>query len=92
MRRNKFRQIKFVFGFVFFIFLSLIVLPSFSKAQSSSEYRAYWAETFNTQMGTRAEIDRIVDAAVQSNALAPVRNAAKKSAFGLLGVEMPVVG
>jgi uncharacterized lipoprotein YddW (UPF0748 family) len=68
MRRNKFRQIKFVFGFVFFIFLSLIVLPSFSKAQSSSEYRAYWAETFNTQMGTRAEIDRIVDAAVQSNA------------------------
>lgn len=45
-------------------------------AQSRPEYRAYWVETFNTPMGTRAEIDRVVDAAVESNAnvlLAQVR-------------------
>ncbi|MCA1626231.1 MAG: family 10 glycosylhydrolase, partial [Acidobacteria bacterium] len=68
MRRNKFRQIKSVFCLVFFVVLSVLVLPSFVKAQNNPEYRAYWVETFNTQMGTRAEIDRIVDAAVQSNA------------------------
>jgi uncharacterized lipoprotein YddW (UPF0748 family) len=39
-----------------------------ASAQSRPEYRAYWIETFNTPMGTRAEIDRVVDAAVQSNA------------------------
>ncbi|MEJ7862168.1 MAG: family 10 glycosylhydrolase [Pyrinomonadaceae bacterium] len=53
---------------MFLVILSLLVLPGFVKAQSGAEYRAYWAETFNTQMGTRADIDRLVDAAVQSNA------------------------
>jgi len=68
MRENKFRQTKSVFCLVFFAILSLLVLPAFVEAQTNPEYRAYWAETFNTQMGTRAEIDRIVDAAVKSNA------------------------
>ena len=35
---------------------------------AAAEYRAYWAETFNTQLGTRAEIDRTIQAAVDSNA------------------------
>lgn len=33
-----------------------------------SEYRAYWVEAFNTTLGTRADLDRVIDAAVQSNA------------------------
>ncbi|MBA2339536.1 MAG: family 10 glycosylhydrolase [Pyrinomonadaceae bacterium] len=32
------------------------------------EYRAYWVDTFNSALGTRADIDRVVDSAVQSNA------------------------
>ena len=40
-----------------------------AQAESSApEYRAYWVETFNTALGTRADIDRVIDAAVQSNA------------------------
>ncbi len=39
------------------------------RAQSTRpEYRAYWIETFNTALGTHADIDRVIDAAVQSNA------------------------
>ncbi|HXG85850.1 MAG TPA: family 10 glycosylhydrolase [Pyrinomonadaceae bacterium] len=53
---------------MFFAILSLLVSPTFVEAQDNPEYRAYWAETFNTQMGTRDEIDRLVDSAVQSNA------------------------
>lgn len=68
MRKNKFRQFISVICLVFFAMLSLFIAPAFVKAQNNAEYRAYWAETFNTQMGTRAEIDRLVDAAVQSNA------------------------
>jgi uncharacterized lipoprotein YddW (UPF0748 family) len=32
------------------------------------EYRAYWVDTFRTPFATRADVDRIVDAAVESNA------------------------
>ncbi|MBA3440301.1 MAG: family 10 glycosylhydrolase [Pyrinomonadaceae bacterium] len=42
-----------------------------ARAQGESsgpEYRAYWVETFNTALGTHADIDRVIDAAVQSNA------------------------
>jgi uncharacterized lipoprotein YddW (UPF0748 family) len=55
---------------IFFLLLfSLIFGSGAIQAQTGQkEYRAYWAETFNTQMGTRAEIDRLIDSAVQSNA------------------------
>ncbi len=53
----------------FLLFLGLLIAPNGITAQEGQkEYRAYWAETFNTQMGTRAEIDRLIDSAVQSNA------------------------
>ncbi len=32
------------------------------------EYRAYWVDTFRTPFATRTDVDRIVDAAVESNA------------------------
>jgi uncharacterized lipoprotein YddW (UPF0748 family) len=68
MGKNTFCQNISVYCLVFFAVLSLIVLPGAASAQNTPEYRAYWAETFNTQMGTRAEIDRLIDSAVQSNA------------------------
>ncbi|MEJ7578504.1 MAG: hypothetical protein WKF74_16015, partial [Pyrinomonadaceae bacterium] len=45
-----------------------LVAPTVTAQTSRAEYRAYWVETFNTALGTRAEIDRVVDSAVQSNA------------------------
>ena len=39
-----------------------------SGQNGGPEYRGYWVETFNTPLGTRADIDRIVESAVQSNA------------------------
>jgi uncharacterized lipoprotein YddW (UPF0748 family) len=56
-----------------FVFALLLLLATTSFA---AEYRAYWVETFNTRLGTRAEIDAVLDAAVASNAnmlLAQVR-------------------
>jgi uncharacterized lipoprotein YddW (UPF0748 family) len=51
------------------LFLATLCFSNVSTAQTpTKEYRAYWAETFNTQMGTRTEINRLVDSAVQSNA------------------------
>src|SRR5712692_3490143 len=32
------------------------------------EYRAYWVDTFRTPFATRVDVDRIVDAATESNA------------------------
>ncbi|MGH9422868.1 MAG: glycoside hydrolase family 10 protein, partial [Thermoanaerobaculia bacterium] len=32
------------------------------------EYRAYWVDTFRTPFATRIDVDRIVDAAIESNA------------------------
>lgn len=46
----------------------LLFAAATMHAQGRPEYRAYWVETFNTPLGTRAEIDRVVDAAVQSSA------------------------
>lgn len=34
----------------------------------AAEYRAFWIETFNTRLGTRAEIDAVINDAVASNA------------------------
>jgi len=33
-----------------------------------SEYRAYWVETFRTSLATRVDVERVIDAAVRSNA------------------------
>jgi uncharacterized lipoprotein YddW (UPF0748 family) len=39
-----------------------------ASAAHASEYRAFWVETFNTRLGTRAEIDAVINDAVASNA------------------------
>lgn len=36
-------------------------------AQTRSEYRAYWVDTFNTALGTHADIDRLIQNCVDSN-------------------------
>ncbi|HSN69584.1 MAG TPA: family 10 glycosylhydrolase [Thermoanaerobaculia bacterium] len=46
-------------------FVLALLIPAASLA---AEYRAYWVETFNTPLGTTAEIGRVIDAAVASNA------------------------
>ncbi len=62
-----------------FLFSALILAAAIGSplsAQTRPEYRAWWIETFNTPLGTRADLDRVVDAAVQSNSnvlLAQVR-------------------
>jgi len=48
--------------------LVVVAIFGLTRAATAGEYRAYWAETFNTPMGTRSEIDRVVQAAVDSNA------------------------
>ena len=47
--------------------LLLLACASVS-GQPEREYRGYWVETFNTPLGTRADIDRVISAATQSNA------------------------
>lgn len=49
------------------ITLSFILSPVTAQ-ETRREYRAYWVDTFNTPLGTRAEIDRVVDSVVASNA------------------------
>ena len=43
-------------------------VPQPALAQGTPQYRGIWVETFNTQLGTRAEIDRVIGAAVASKA------------------------
>lgn len=51
------------------VLIWLGVLSSTLQAQSvKPEYRAYWVETFNTALGTHADIDRVIGSAVESNA------------------------
>ena len=67
-RTSNIKTVKNSIGF-FLLILGLMFIPANITAQEATkEYRAYWAETFNTQMGTRAELDRLVNSAVQSNA------------------------
>ncbi|MEO6259006.1 MAG: family 10 glycosylhydrolase [Thermoanaerobaculia bacterium] len=47
--------------------LALLVLATSAEAQPRSEYRGYWVETFNSQLGTRTEIDRVIQNCVASN-------------------------
>lgn len=49
------------------VFVLLALVPP-AAAQSAPEYRGYWVETFNTALGTRADIDRVIASAVDSKA------------------------
>jgi len=55
------KRISFV---AFFSFCFLFVTGAHAaSAQGAPEYRALWVETFNTPLGTRAEIDRVIASA-----------------------------
>jgi len=45
---------------------SLFVAIAF-PSPVAAEYRAYWVETFNTPLGTRADIDRVIQSCEASN-------------------------
>lgn len=71
MRKNKFRQIKYIFSFVFFIFLSVLAFPIFLNAQPRTEYRAFWVDTFNTNLNNHTDVLAVVNnaKAAKANAL-----------------------
>lgn len=48
--------------------IASLAMASPALGQSAPEYRAYWVETFNSALGTRADIDRVIAAAVDSKA------------------------
>src|SRR6266540_3253208 len=47
---------------------AVALLPTPARAQATPEYRALWVETFNTPLGTHADIDKVIGAAVGSHA------------------------
>ena len=48
--------------------LLFLLAASLRADETRPEYRAYWVDTFRTPFATRADVDRIVEAAVESNA------------------------
>ena len=53
-----------------FVMGVLVVLASSIPVAASptAEYRAFWAESFNTPLASHADIDRVISAAIDSNA------------------------
>lgn len=49
------------------LLLLLTALPARAD-EPNREYRGYWIDTFNTPLATRTDVERIIDAAVRSNA------------------------
>lgn len=68
MEKNKFCHFNSVFCLVFFVVLGLLVLPSFVKAQSRAEYRAFWVDTFNTALNNHADVVNVVNNAKAAKA------------------------
>ena len=49
--------------------IAIVACAAAAQAHAArSEYRAYWVETFRTSLATRVDVQRVVNAAVQSNA------------------------
>ena len=46
----------------------LLLAAATRRADDRPEYRAYWVDTFRTPFATKADVERIIDAAVESNA------------------------
>ena len=46
----------------------LLLLLLVAATVRADEYRAFWVETFRTPLATRADVDRVISAAVRSNA------------------------
>jgi uncharacterized lipoprotein YddW (UPF0748 family) len=50
------------------VILLLLTAAALARADDRPEYRAYWVDTFRTPFATRADVDRIIEAATESNA------------------------
>jgi uncharacterized lipoprotein YddW (UPF0748 family) len=50
-----------------FLAVGILLAPLAAAAQQKEEYRAYWVDTFNTPLGSRAEIDAVIQACLDSN-------------------------
>ena len=50
------------------IVLLLAAATTVCADETRPEYRAYWVDTFRTPFATRVDVDRIVEAAIESNA------------------------
>src|SRR3954451_7060380 len=53
------------------LLIIILLLSSATVAYADEprpEYRAYWVDTFRTPFATRVDVDRIVEAAIESNA------------------------
>lgn len=50
------------------IIILLVAATAVYADDPRPEYRAYWVDTFRTPFATRVDVDRIVDAAIESNA------------------------
>src|SRR3954468_13828129 len=46
----------------------LLLAAATARADDRPEYRAYWVDTFRTPFATKVDVERIVEAAVESNA------------------------
>jgi uncharacterized lipoprotein YddW (UPF0748 family) len=66
-RINIYNQCRPVKRFPIIILLLAVAAPMFAD-EARPEYRAYWVDTFRTPFATRVDVDRIVAAAIESNA------------------------
>jgi uncharacterized lipoprotein YddW (UPF0748 family) len=46
----------------------LLLIAAAASAEERPEYRAYWVDTFRTPFATKADVERIIEAAAESNA------------------------
>src|SRR3954451_18602226 len=46
----------------------LLLAAANARSDDRPEYRAYWVDTFRTPFATKVDVERIVDAAIESNA------------------------
>ena len=54
---------------ILILILILLSIPVAGHAgEPRREYRGYWIDTFNTPLATKTDVERIIDAAVRSNA------------------------
>src|SRR6476646_3193559 len=51
-----------------FPIILLLLSAASLRAEDRPEYRAYWVDTFRTPFATKVDVERIVDAAIESNA------------------------
>jgi uncharacterized lipoprotein YddW (UPF0748 family) len=51
-----------------FLTIVILLIAAAASAGERPEYRAYWVDTFRTPFATKADVERIIEAAAESNA------------------------